>query len=113
MGIRILPYRRGSELPPLIRSFLGPGVNARFIVPSRGDFSWWRRHAGREQQAPCDPQADPVWTWQELYDDIAAFYGVSRRHPFSPPDRKLILRHLLTSALEEDPELVKLWPGLG
>ena len=113
MGIRILPYLRGSGLSSLIRELLPLGNSLRFIVPSRKDREWWFLRSGQGQFGPLDEREDVLWTWQDLYDDIASTPGARSRRPISPPDHLLILRCLLQEALQGRPDLVKQWPGVG
>ena len=116
--MRIIPYQRASGLSPLIRDYLALGEAVRFIVPSRKDREWWHQRAGTAFQPPFDapagtqPQGYELWNWQDLCDDIRASCGARRLRPISPPDHRLILRHILSGTLDAEPELLELWPGL-
>ena len=111
--MRIIPYLRVSELDGAMRSFLPLGEDVRFVVPSRRDRNWWRERAGRDEFGLDGPPEDILWNWQDLYDNVCGFCEARRLRPIEPPDHRLILSRLLRALLEEDPELLTLWPGLG
>ncbi len=111
--MRVISYLRVSELDGAIRSFLHLGEDVRFVVPSRRDRNWWRERAGRDEFGLDGPPEDILWNWQDLYDNVCGFCEARRLRPIEPPDHRLILSRLLRALLEEDPELLTLWPGLG
>ena len=111
--MRVISYLKVSELDGLMRSFLPLGEDVRFIVPSRRDRSWWRERAGRDEFGLDGPPEDILWNWQELYENVCDFCEARRLRPIEPPDHRLILSRLLRKLLEEEPELLTLWPGLG
>ena len=111
--MRVIPYLRVSELDGSMRSFLQLGEDVRFVVPSRRDRKWWRERAGRDEFGLDGPPEDILWNWQDLYENVCDFCEAGRLRPIEPPDHRLILSRLLRELLEEEPELLTLWPGLG
>lgn len=111
--MRVLSYRRVSELDRLMREFIPLGEDVRFLVPSRRDRSWWLDRSGNGEFGLAEVPTDVLWNWQDLYEDVAAFTEGRRLRPIDPPDHRLILSRLLGDLLKEEPKLLTLWPGLG
>lgn len=108
--IRIIPYRKVSELNVLLQEYLYD--NARFVVPSRRDRDWWRTRLGvREFGLDADRMAN-LWNWEDLYNDLCEFLDRPRLRQIDPPDHRLILAHIVEAFLKEESDLVKEWPGL-
>jgi RecB family exonuclease len=118
--VRIIPYRKVSDLDPLLRDFLGK--ETRFIVPSRRDREWWRLRAGLRDFGLEPDSETRLWNWEDLFNDICAFLDSPILRQIDPPDHRLILSYLVAELLKENqkenregdalPPLLKLWPGL-
>lgn len=108
--IRIIPYRKVSELDVLLQEYLHE--NARFIVPSRRDRDWWRTRLGVREFGLDAERLGNLWNWEDLYNDLCEFLDRPRLRQIDPPDHRLILSHIVEAFLKEESVLLKEWPGL-
>ena len=100
MSIYIHAYNNPSELKNILQGI--KGENLRYVIPSRKDkFFFPLRDSYRE-----------LWTWQDIYDDIAKHEGSTKKHSFSPPDHFLILDFILDGVLDEYSKNVEQFPGI-
>ncbi len=100
MSIYIHAYNNASELKNILQGIKGD--NIRYVIPSRKDkFFFPLRDSYRE-----------LWTWQDIYDDIAKPEGSSKKHSFSPPDHFLILDSILDEVLGLYREKIAGLPGI-
>ena len=109
MAVRVDAYNYVSEIPALLektkKDFLpdnGDVSFLRFVVPSRNDKSWL-------PEKNINPKN--IWTWDEIYKDIAALSGKTKS-VLSPPDHLLILNSILKNVLAQYPEKLEKLPGL-
>ncbi|MDR2529168.1 MAG: PD-(D/E)XK nuclease family protein [Synergistaceae bacterium] len=112
--MRVISYRKVSELDALLRTLLEYfSLRACFVVPSRRDREWWRSRAGLQDFGLEDkPNAFLLWNWEDVYKDLSAFLEAPALRQIDPPDHRLILSHLVAGLLREKPGLLALWPGL-
>ncbi len=104
MSIYIHAYNNASELKAILQGINSKveAENIRYVIPSRKDkFFFPLRDSYRE-----------LWTWQDIYDDIARPEGQYAKHSFSPPDHFLILDAILDSVLDEYRAKIAGLPGL-
>ncbi|GHS93079.1 hypothetical protein AGMMS50276_02520 [Synergistales bacterium] len=125
--MRVIPYRKVSDLDELLRSRIEettPGATTRpsscFVVPSRRDRDWWRLRVagvGAVFGARLENSA-LLWNWEDVYNDVRVFLGLPKLRQIEPPDHRLILSFIVNKFLEEDKEedkhnkLLSVWPGL-
>ena len=113
--MRIIPYRKVSDLDVLLKDFLGH--TTRFIVPSRRDRDWWRLRAGLWDFG-LETEEPHLWNWEDLYKNLCAFLELPVLRQIDPPDHQLILSHIVARFLKEEnskkqgPSILELWPGL-
>ncbi|MCL2008993.1 MAG: PD-(D/E)XK nuclease family protein [Synergistaceae bacterium] len=121
--MRIISYRKVSDLDALLRGFIdsaeGGGAcfksETRFIVPSRRDRDWWRTRAGLPEYGLEAEEPMPLWNWEDLYGDICSFLKIPLLRQIAPPDHRLILSYIVREFLkehEDGPKLLESWPGL-
>jgi hypothetical protein len=110
--VRIVPYRKVSDLDVLLRGFLGDAT--RFVVPSRRDRDWWRTRAGLRDFGLETEEKTHLWNWEDLYNDLCDFLDLPGLRQIDPPDHRLILFQVVDEFLNEEKEqgLLELWPGL-
>ncbi len=100
MSIYLHAYNNASELRAILHGIKGD--NLRYVIPSRKDkFFFPLRDSYRE-----------LWTWQDIYDDIAKHEAQNAKHSFSPPDHFLILDSILDGVLELYREKIARLPGI-
>ena len=89
MSIQFFAYNNASELTDILHRIKAD--NLKYVIPSRKDkFFFPLRGSYRE-----------LWTWEEIYADITAAEGRSRKIVLSPPDHLLILSSILDKTAEE------------
>ncbi len=108
--MRIIPYRKVSDLDMRLKEFLGKDVH--FVVPSRRDREWWKARIGLREFGLNEESETRLWNWEDLYNDLCEFFKLPRLRQIDPPDHRLILSHSVAGLLKEQHELLKLWPGL-
>lgn len=101
MSFTISSYNNSRDLNVLLKAYANRDNNLRFVIPSRRDKSYF----------PEFPNMI-LWTWQEIYDDIARNSNITRKRVLSPPDHLLILKSILSDVLNEYPEKIISLPGL-
>ena len=104
MSIYIHAYNNASELKAILQGINSKveAENIRYVIPSRKDkFFFPLRDSYRE-----------LWTWQDIYDDIARPEGQEAKHSFSPPDHFLILEAILDAVLDEYRTKLAKLPGI-
>jgi hypothetical protein len=118
--VRIVPYRKVSDLDVLLKGLLSKA--ARFVVPSRRDRSWWKLRAGL-QDFGLETEEPHLWNWEDLYNDLCAFLELPPLRQIEPPDHRLILSYVVAEFLKKEglkkeglkkqgSGLLELWPGL-
>ena len=102
MPLQTYSYSKASQLPKIIQNiiskFHGRENLLRFVVPSKDDKHLW----------PLNDSYN-LWTWQDIYGDISS---EKKRRVLSPPDHLLILKSILSSAINNHSDKVKSLPGL-
>jgi RecB family exonuclease len=116
--VRVIPYRKVSELDGPLREYLAErqcqGFETCCIVPSRRDRDWWRKRSGRDSFGfgISSEREIKLWNWEDLYGDVCSSFDAPRLRQVDPPSSRLIMAYVVNEFLKDNEDITEAMPGL-